>query len=62
MSLNVGDQECNSGKKYRQKGTLCGPNKGERGREREREGGKEEGREGEREWWMREREGRGDRE
>jgi hypothetical protein len=27
MSLNVGDQECNSGKKYRQKGTLCGPNK-----------------------------------
>jgi hypothetical protein len=27
MSLNVGDQECNSGKKYRQKGTLCGPNR-----------------------------------
>ena len=27
MSLNVGDQECNSGKKYGQKGTLCGPNK-----------------------------------
>jgi hypothetical protein len=26
MSLNVGDQEYNSGKKYRQKGTLCGPN------------------------------------
>ena len=26
MSLNVGDQECNSGKKYGQKGTLCGPN------------------------------------
>jgi hypothetical protein len=26
MSLNVGDQECNSGKKYKQKGTLCGPN------------------------------------
>jgi hypothetical protein len=26
MSLNMGDQECNSGKKYRQKGTLCGPN------------------------------------
>jgi hypothetical protein len=24
MSLNVGDQECNSGKKYGQKGTLCG--------------------------------------
>jgi hypothetical protein len=22
----MGDQECNSGKKYRQKGTLCGPN------------------------------------
>jgi hypothetical protein len=28
MSLNMGDQEYNSGKKYRQKGTLCGPNKG----------------------------------
>jgi hypothetical protein len=27
MSLNVSDQECNSGKKYGQKGTLCGPNK-----------------------------------
>jgi hypothetical protein len=27
MSLNVGDQECNSGKKYGQKGTLCGPNR-----------------------------------
>jgi hypothetical protein len=27
MSLNVGDQEYNSGKKYRQKGTLCGPNR-----------------------------------
>jgi hypothetical protein len=27
MSLNVGDQEYNGGKKYRQKGTLCGPNK-----------------------------------
>jgi hypothetical protein len=26
MSLNVGDQEHNGGKKYRQKGTLCGPN------------------------------------
>jgi hypothetical protein len=26
MSLNVGDQEYNSGKKYRQKGALCGPN------------------------------------
>ena len=26
MSLNMGDQEYNSGKKYRQKGTLCGPN------------------------------------
>jgi hypothetical protein len=26
MSLNIGDQEYNSGKKYRQKGTLCGPN------------------------------------
>jgi hypothetical protein len=26
MSLNTGDQEYNSGKKYRQKGTLCGPN------------------------------------
>jgi hypothetical protein len=26
MSLNVGDQEYNGGKKYRQKGTLCGPN------------------------------------
>jgi hypothetical protein len=26
MSLNVSDQECNSGKKYGQKGTLCGPN------------------------------------
>jgi hypothetical protein len=26
MSLNVGDQECSSGKKYRQKGILCGPN------------------------------------
>ena len=26
MSLDVGDQECNSGKKYGQKGTLCGPN------------------------------------
>ena len=25
MSLNMGDQEYNSGKKYRQKGTLCGP-------------------------------------
>jgi hypothetical protein len=23
----MGDQEYNSGKKYRQKGTLCGPNK-----------------------------------
>jgi hypothetical protein len=27
MSLNMGDQEYNSGKKYRQKGTLCGPNR-----------------------------------
>jgi hypothetical protein len=27
MSRNVGDQEYNGGKKYRQKGTLCGPNK-----------------------------------
>jgi hypothetical protein len=26
MSLNTGDQEYNSGKKYRQKGALCGPN------------------------------------
>jgi hypothetical protein len=26
MSLNVGDQEYNSGKKYRQKGALCDPN------------------------------------
>jgi hypothetical protein len=26
MSLNMGDQEYNSGKKYRQKGTFCGPN------------------------------------
>jgi hypothetical protein len=26
MSLNMGDQEYNNGKKYRQKGTLCGPN------------------------------------
>ena len=26
MSLNIGDQEYNSGKKYRQKGALCGPN------------------------------------
>jgi hypothetical protein len=26
MSLNMGNQEYNSGKKYRQKGTLCGPN------------------------------------
>ena len=26
MSLNMGDQEYNSGKKYKQKGTLCGPN------------------------------------
>jgi hypothetical protein len=26
MSLDVSDQECNSGKKYGQKGTLCGPN------------------------------------
>jgi hypothetical protein len=28
MGLNVGDQEYNGGKKYRQKGTLCGPNSG----------------------------------
>jgi hypothetical protein len=27
MSLNMGDQEYNSGKKYRQKGTLCDPNR-----------------------------------
>jgi hypothetical protein len=26
MRLNMGDQEYNIGKKYRQKGTLCGPN------------------------------------
>jgi hypothetical protein len=26
MSLNVSEQECNGGKKYGQKGTLCGPN------------------------------------
>jgi len=26
MSLNVNEQECNGGKKYGQKGTLCGPN------------------------------------
>jgi hypothetical protein len=28
MGLNVGDQEYNGGKKYRQKGTLSGPNNG----------------------------------
>ena len=26
MSLNAGDQGYNNGKKYGQKGTLCGPN------------------------------------
>jgi hypothetical protein len=26
MGLNVSEQECNGGKKYGQKGTLCGPN------------------------------------
>jgi hypothetical protein len=26
MSLNTGDQGYNNGKKYGQKGTLCGPN------------------------------------
>ena len=26
MSLNVSEQEYNGGKKYGQKGTLCGPN------------------------------------
>jgi hypothetical protein len=25
MGLNVSEQECNGGKKYGQKGTLCGP-------------------------------------
>jgi hypothetical protein len=27
MSLNVSEQECNGGKMYGQKGTLCGPNR-----------------------------------
>jgi hypothetical protein len=27
MSLNICDQEYNSGKKYRQNDTLCGPNR-----------------------------------
>jgi hypothetical protein len=27
MSLNTGDQGYNNGKKYGQKGTICGPNK-----------------------------------
>jgi hypothetical protein len=27
MSLNTGDQGYNNGKKYGQKGTLCGPNR-----------------------------------
>jgi hypothetical protein len=26
MGLNVSEQECNGGKKYGKKGTLCGPN------------------------------------
>ena len=26
MGLNVSEQECNNGKNYEQKGTLCGPN------------------------------------
>jgi hypothetical protein len=29
MSLNTGDQVYNNGKKYGQKGTLCGPNTGQ---------------------------------